>query len=145
MEIDTFDVPLDLTVKTFPRLFVPPADEDARTAVELSEPAAIPQTVALFEPPPGAGAVTTNALFERRYLVVLTGVSEDVPVGLFECPDEANAFARDVFANPDAHAARYFDATDREMGLRNFRWLCVSVIEFSGPVPVNRAAVFSFD
>lgn len=131
-----------VTLDTFPRLYVPTSDDEA--AVAYSEFTAIPQTAALFEPPPTDDVVTTNPLFERRFIVLLTGVSEDIPVGLFDQPEEAEQFARDVFENPDAHAARYFDATQRDMSLRNFRWLTVSVIEFSGPVPVNRACVFHF-
>jgi hypothetical protein len=133
-----------VTLKTYPRLYVPSPEDYPETAIDLAEFVAIPQTAALFEPPPTDDVVTTNPLFQRRYLVLLTGVSEDIPVGLFEDPDEAGQFARDVYDNPDAHAARYFDATQRDMSLRNFRWLTVSVIEFSGPVPMNRAAVFHF-
>lgn len=153
--IETYEMPLSAPL--FPRLYVPPVDDDtviadecdeeSAAAVAYSELAAIPQAADLFEPPSN-DKHTRNALFEQRYLVVLTCTISDTPVGLFEHPDEAVEFARDVYTNPEPHSERYLEAIGLGLDGHSVRqpaeWLSVSVVEFSGPVPMCRTELFNF-
>jgi hypothetical protein len=107
----------------------------------MAEFVAIPQTAALFEPPPTSDEVTTNPLFRRSYVVLLEGLCEDVPVGLFAHPEEAVLFARDVRSAPGEYAELYFRAVGGPVHPRP--WLSVSVIEFSGPLPYCRTELFN--
>jgi len=146
-ETDTMPAPILLHDSlTFPRLYVPPVDEESQAAVEFSECATIPMTDGLFAPPPGGVTVAGSSLFVPRYLVLLAGLNEDVPVGIFEHANEAVEFARDVRDNPDLHAGRYYAAIERpNPSLLQHSWLNVTVIEFDGPVPVRRTELFDLN
>jgi hypothetical protein len=124
------------TTRTFPRLYNPDRYEEL---------GAIPQTAALFEPPPSGDEVTTNPLFRLRYLVLLTGLSAVLPVGLFDYPHEAVLYAREVRDRPQEFATNYFKVFGCPAEALNNEWACVSVIEFAGPLPKCRTELFEID
>lgn len=90
------------------------------------------QTDAALEPP--GGTATAVMAGPPRFLVVLYSTLDDLPVGLFDTREEAEAFAQGVADDPRAAAER----VKAVLGRNPKYFLGVSVIEFAGPDPVRR-------
>lgn len=137
-------VPQQDPAREFPRLYVPPeGDGYAELFADWETPPTTLPFAARGEPPVSATVATTGA-FGPQYLVLLQGASQDVPLGLFEDRDEAVEFAREVHANPEAHAERFFAVTRCPALFSQPRWLAVLIVEFAGPVPTASTVLFEF-
>lgn len=133
--------PEPTTAADFPRLYVPP--DDATDLAELSQPVTLP-----FEfhgEPPAVGKVATADAPPPRYLVLLQGAGEDIPLGLFDSYAEAVAYAEEVRANPTAHAERYFAVVRPDLTLFTPNWLAITLVEFDGPTPAKSLVLFDLD
>ncbi|HEY1192343.1 MAG TPA: hypothetical protein VGE74_32265 [Gemmata sp.] len=124
--------------RTFPRLYDPERAE--QFPLSIAEVETLP--AGNGAPPIGIRIAAGGADADRRqFLVLLVGSTQDVPLTLYEDRDEAVEFAREVQANPDAHAEWFFALTKRDT-LFKCDWLAVSIVEFEGPVVTASTVLF---
>lgn len=125
--------------ETFPRLYDPNRPGEL-TLKAHSLSGVVPLLESEGAPP--INLRIASGLFEPQYLVLLHGSSSDLPLGLFTDRNEAVEFAREVRANPDAHAGKFLGLIGAELYPPHERWVSVSIIEFAGPTPTAGTQLF---